>query len=136
MTSMRVPAQARASPAAAPSAASSTDFGQQLADQASASRAQRTAHAHLAAARGGTREQQVGQVHAGDQQDKSDGGGKGQQRRADAADGGLLQAAEGGVPAGVGIGKLLLGAGGDGVEVGLCAEASVTPGLSRPMPLR
>ena len=53
-------------------------FRQQLADEACPSRAERTANAHLAAARGRPREQQIGQVHAGDQQDESHGRRQGQ----------------------------------------------------------
>ena len=117
--SMRVPAQAMASPAAAPNAGQQHGFRQELADQARASGAERTAHAHLAAARRGAREQQVGEVHAGDQQDESHGRRERQQRRANAAHDGFLQAAEGGVPPGIGIGKLLFGARRDGVEIGL-----------------
>ena len=57
---------------AAPAAASSDAFGDELTHQASASGAERGAQRHLAARRAGAREQQVRYVRAGDQQQQSD----------------------------------------------------------------
>ncbi len=49
-------------------------FGKQLANDAAAAGAERAAECELLAARGGTCEQQVGEIDADDEQDESDGG--------------------------------------------------------------
>ena len=111
-------------------------LGEELADQAPASRAHGGAHADLALAGGGAGEQQVGDVDARDQEHEAHGGGEGQHRRANAADGGLLHVGEGGSPsrswsAGTAARR------GQRSRSGRCAaDAIVTPGRRRPMPER
>jgi hypothetical protein len=66
-------------------------FGHQLTDDSSCPGAERTAHGHLALTRLGTREQQIGDVRARDQQQKADGAEKQPDRPADGADDFLTQ---------------------------------------------
>ena len=66
-------------------------FGEELADEAAAGGAERAAHRHLAFARRRAREQQVGDVGAGDQQDEADGAEKHQHGLADVADHRLVE---------------------------------------------
>ena len=57
-------------------------FGEELADDAGTAGAESAAHGELLGAGGGASEQQVGEVDAGDEQDRADGGPKDDERAA------------------------------------------------------
>ena len=65
-------------------------FGEELADEAPASRAERVADADFAAARGGAGEQEIRKVHTGDEENEADGGHQGEHQGTDLADHGFL----------------------------------------------
>ena len=77
-------------------------FGEQLRDEARASRAEGPADRHLALPHGRPREQQVGDVRAGDQQHEADGGEQRHERRPDVADEIIVERNHAQRPAGAG----------------------------------
>ena len=97
-------------------------LGQELLQQPAAARAQRRADRELFLTSEGAREQQVGDVGAGDQQDEADGAEQHQQRTADVADDLLVQRHDAERQAAIGridVRKVAPQPGGDGVHLGL-----------------
>ena len=83
-------------------------FGEHLAHQPPALRAERGAHADLALARGAARQQQIRDVDAGHEQHEHDGAHQREQRRPELADHLFLQRKEHHRPAGIALRLLLL----------------------------
>ena len=80
-----------ASPAARAGDAEDDRFGEELAQQPDAAGAERRANRQLRLARRRTREQQVGDVRAGHEQDEADGAEQDQERRPDVAEHHLVE---------------------------------------------
>ena len=116
--SPRTAAAASRVPSAPPQSGEDHAFGEQLAHEVAAAGAQRGADGHLAAARGGARDQQAGHIGAGDQHDEAHRHHQHQQGRAYAAHHAVLQQVGVDAHGVVGRGILLLEALRDGVEVG------------------
>ena len=96
-------------------------FGEHLAHQPPASRAERGAHAELALACRAPREQQVRDVHAGHEQHEQHGAHQGEQRRPELPDHLFLQPKEHHGPAGVALRLLFLELGVDAPHLAVCA---------------
>jgi hypothetical protein len=93
-------------------------FGEELADDADASRAEGGAESELAGPAGGAGEQEAGDVGAGDEQDKADGGEKDQEQRLDVSDEVVFQGEEGDAYVFVGFGEVDGEVMGDGIHIG------------------
>ena len=90
-TSRRRPASASPTPAAAPASERMRALGDELDEQAAAARAERGADRELLLPRLRSREQQVGEVRAGDEQHEPDGALQDPQRRRHVADDVVLE---------------------------------------------
>ena len=107
-------------------------FRQHLAQQPAALRAERGAQAQLALAHRAARQQQVGDVDAGDQQHEQHRAAEDEQRRADLLDGLLVNRHQRDRPAGVALRRFLFELRAM-LRISSCACSSETPSRSRAM---
>ena len=127
-------ATASASPAMPPASDEQQALGQHLPQQPRRAGAERRAQTQLALAHGAAREQQVGDVDAGDQQHERDRAGEHEQRRANLLDHLLVNRHERHRPAGIALRRFLLELRRDRSSSRRRPAASETPSRSRAMP--